>query len=83
MREALRDALADLESFLIQVPSIPSKDDGASCPNVIWYNSKYNASPSLLKICSLRITDMIDPCITQGTMGPHTSREYKSTWGLL
>jgi len=34
-REALRDALADSESFLTQVPSIPIKDDGASYPNVI------------------------------------------------
>ena len=31
MREALRDALADSESFLTQVP-IPTKDDRASCP---------------------------------------------------
>jgi len=32
MKEALRDALADSESFLTQVPSIPTKEDGASCP---------------------------------------------------
>ena len=32
MREALSDALADSESFLTQVPSIPTEDDGASCP---------------------------------------------------
>jgi len=31
MREALKDALADSESFLTQVP-IPKKEDGASCP---------------------------------------------------
>ena len=30
-RESLRDALADSESFLTQVP-IPTRDDGASCP---------------------------------------------------
>ena len=33
-REALRDALADSESFLTQVP-ILIKEDGASCPDVI------------------------------------------------
>ena len=32
MKEALRDALADSESFLTQVPSIPTKEDGTSCP---------------------------------------------------
>jgi len=31
MGEALSDALADSESFLMQVP-IPTKEDGASCP---------------------------------------------------
>ena len=30
--EALRDALADAESFLTQVPSIPLDDNGAPCP---------------------------------------------------
>ena len=32
-REALRDALADSESFLTQVPA-PTKKDGASCPSM-------------------------------------------------
>jgi len=31
MREALRDVLADSESFLTQIPT-PAKEDGASCP---------------------------------------------------
>ena len=31
MREALRDVLADSESFLTQIPT-PVKEDGASCP---------------------------------------------------
>ena len=30
-REALRDALADLEYFLMQVPSIPTDDSGTLC----------------------------------------------------
>ena len=31
MKEALKDALTDSESFLTQVPT-PTKEDGASCP---------------------------------------------------
>jgi len=51
-------------------------------PNVIWYNNKYLVSPSLLRTCSSRTTDMTNSCITHGTLGAHTSREYKSTRGL-
>jgi len=51
--------------------------------NIIWYNSKYRALPLPLKTCSLRIIDMIGPCITLGTSSPHTSREYKLILGLL
>jgi len=32
MREELRDALADLESFLMQVPSILTDDNETPCP---------------------------------------------------
>jgi len=32
IRKALRNALADSELFLTQVPSILTKDDGFSCP---------------------------------------------------
>jgi len=59
MRAGLRDALADSELFLTQV-SIPRKENRASCPQYHRYNSKYHASPSLLKTCSSRITDMTD-----------------------
>jgi len=52
-------------------------------PNTIWYNSKYHASPSLLKICSSRTIDMACSCITLGTLDPHISREYKSIRDLL
>ena len=46
-------------------------------PDVIWYNSKRLASPSPLKICSSKTTDMIGPCTIQDTLGVHISREYK------
>jgi len=82
MREALRDALADLKLFLTQV-SAPTKEDGALCPNVIWYNSKYHASSSPLKTCSSKTTNMTCPCIIPDTHGQHTSREYKLILGLL
>ena len=61
----------------------PTKRMKFHAPNAIWYNSKYHASPSLLKTCSSRVIDMTDPHVTQGTLDPHTSREYKSTRGLL
>ena len=32
IRETLRDALADSESFLTQVPVIPTNDNGTLCP---------------------------------------------------
>ena len=52
-REALRDALADSESFLMQVP-IPTKDDGASCPRCHLLQQKmpvitFTAEDMLLK----------------------------------
>ena len=44
-------------------------------PDVIWYNNKCLPSLSPLKICSSKTTDMIGPCIIQGTLGLHISRD--------
>ena len=58
--------------LLIQIISdtsaSPYKRKWSSCPNVIWYNSKYRASPSPLKTCSSRTTNMIGSCTTQGNI---------------
>ena len=51
-------------------------------PNVICYN-KYHASTSFPGICSSKMTVMIELCITQGTLGLHTLRGYKSIWSAL
>jgi len=52
-------------------------------PDVIWYNSNYHASHSLLKTCSSRKIDITDSCTTHDTLGLHTSRGYKSTRSAL
>jgi len=66
MREALRDALADSKSFLTQVPSIPTDDNRASCPQCHMVQQQVPWS-SLLRICSSKTTSMTDLCTTQGT----------------
>jgi len=39
-REALRDALANSESFLTQVPAIPTNDNVTLCPQCHWVPRK-------------------------------------------
>ena len=76
-REALRDALADSENFLTQVPAIPTDDDGILCPQCHLVHDRCYPSPSLLRTCSSKITNMIDFYTTLGILVLHVSRVSK------
>jgi len=82
-KEALRDALADSETFLTQVLAIPTDDKGLDAPNVIWCNNRCHPLPSNLRICSSKIINMIDLCTTLGTLVLHVLRGSKLIQGFL
>ena len=70
-REKLRDALADSESFLTQVPAIPTNDNGTPGLNVIWCSDGYHPLPSHLRTFSSKIISMIDLCTVLDTLALH------------
>ena len=55
-REALRDALANSESFLMYMPEIPKMTSSLLALNAIMYNQRYLLLPSQRKIYFSRIT---------------------------
>ena len=70
-REVLRDALADSESILIQVPAIPTNDKRTPCP-------QYHLVLILLRTCFSKIISMIDFCTILGIMALHALKGLKS-----
>ena len=81
-REALRDALANLESFLTYMPGIPKDDAQSSCPECHHYNQTYLLLPSQRKICFSRIISTIDFCTTPDTSVQHALNGYRLIRGL-
>ena len=69
MREALMDALADSESFLTQVPSIPTDDNGASCPQCHMVQHQVPCITFTLKDILLKDNRHDRPLYYSGYMG--------------
>ena len=63
-REALREAHANFEIFLAQIPAMPEEE---AMSIIIRPPDISHASHSLQRICKSK-ENMIDPCITQGTL---------------
>ena len=83
MREALRDVLADSESFLTQVPSISTDDNGTPYPQCHLVSQQVSCITFTLEDILLRIINMIDPCITWGISVLLILKGLKSTRDLL
>jgi len=81
MREGLRDAFADSQSFLTQVP-IPTKEDGASCPQCHLVQQQVPCITFTPKDMLLKDNRHDRPLYYTGYIGS-TQREYKLIQGLL
>ena len=81
-REALRDALANSESFLTHMPETPRGDAQPSCSECHHIQSKVPALLSQRRICFSRIISTIDLCTTPDTSVRHALKGYRLIQGF-
>jgi len=80
-KEALRDALANSESFLTHMPETLEMTLNPHVLNVIMYNQKYLLLLSQLRTCSSRIINTIDRCTIPDTSVRCALKEYRLIQG--
>jgi len=66
-----RDELADSESFLTQVPAIPTNDKRTLCPQCHYVQQHVPSITFTPEDISLRTISMIDLCTMLGTLALH------------
>ena len=81
-REALRDALANSESFLTCMPEVPNDEFSLLAQNAITYNQRCPPLHSRRKICFSKITSTIDLCTTPDISVQPALKESKSIRSL-
>jgi len=73
IREALRDALADSESFLTYMQEVSQDDIQPLYTECHHIQLKIPAIAFTVRICSSRIINTIDPCTILGTSARRSS----------